>query len=79
MEGQRTYGLTIDECNFATVTTDSGKFVGKVREFPKLRSRPQKSSIDAIDEIVSMTRDKLRRLDALAAGDGPAPWTANGT
>ena len=79
MNGQRNYGLTLDECNFCTVTNDAGKFIGKVAEFPKLRTRPQDKSIDALDAIIDMTRDKLRNLDAAAAGDGPAPWTRNGT
>ena len=75
MDGHVNYGLTLDECNFVATPTDAGQFIGRVQQFPKLRTRPQKSSIDAIDAIIDMTREKLRILDAAAAGDGPAPRT----
>ena len=75
MDGDVNYGLTLDECNFIAKANEAGQFIGRVQQFPKLRTRPQKSSIDAIDAIIDMTRDKLRNLDAAAAGDGPAPRT----
>lgn len=56
------------DCTFYTTVTDKGLFVGRVREFPDLRTRPQKSSLDATDEIITLTRDKIAQLDAAIAG-----------
>lgn len=58
----------LEDCNFSAEVTDKGMFVGRVREFPDLRSRPQSKKIDALDEIITITRDKIARLAEAAAG-----------
>ncbi|CAN5144337.1 hypothetical protein BH11ACT6_BH11ACT6_34600 [soil metagenome] len=64
---------TIDDCEFSTEPTRKGKFVGRVKQFPYLRTSPQRSSIDALDEIMTATREKLADLADAQAGHGPAP------
>jgi hypothetical protein len=66
----------LEDCNFRAIATRDGKFVGRVKEFPDLRSRPQKSSLDAVDEIITLTRDKIAALHAAKAGLKAAPLTA---
>ena len=66
----------LGDCDFYTTVTDNDQFVGRVREFPDLRTRPQKSALDAIDDIVTITRDKLARLDAAVAGLKAVPHNA---
>lgn len=62
----------IDDCEYYTDRADDGKFVGRVKQFPKLRTRPKLLALDARDDIVSMTRDKLARLNDAAMGHDPA-------
>lgn len=54
----------LEECNFYTTLTDSDEFIGRVREFPDLRTRPHKTSLDATDDIITRTRTKLAHLSA---------------
>ena len=69
----------IDECDFRAEQTRAGKFVGRVDQFPDLRTPPQRTSIDAVDEIVTMVRERLRDIHSARAGFGPAPITTEGT
>jgi hypothetical protein len=52
----------IEDMQFATVRTRDDKFVGKVREFPDLKTRPQAKRLDAIDEIVRLTSERIREI-----------------
>ena len=54
----------LGDCDCYTEINDSGGYIGRVRQFPALRTRPQKTSLDAIDEIFSMARNKIARLTA---------------
>lgn len=54
----------VDECDYYTEPTKDGKFIGKVRQFPNLRTRPEKNALDARDAIITATRDKLADLNA---------------
>lgn len=63
----------LDDCEYYTDHTDSGQFVGRVKQFPKLRTRSKALALDARDDIVSMTRDKLARLNDAAMGHDAAP------
>lgn len=58
----------LDDCEFYTTRTNDGKFVGRVEQFPDLRTRPKALALDARDDIITMTRDKLARLDDAAMG-----------
>lgn len=58
----------IQECEFYTTTTDEGMFIGRCREFPQLRTRPQKTSLDATADIITITCKKLARIADLRAG-----------
>lgn len=57
----------LEECNFYITVTDDGQFIGRVREFPALRTRPRKTSLDASDDIITLTRDKIANLAAAIA------------
>lgn len=61
----------LDDCDFYTERVD-GKFVGRVEQFPRLRTRPLKLALDARDAIITMTRDKLAQLDDATMGHEPA-------
>lgn len=61
----------IEDCNFAAKPTGKGTFVGRVREFPDLRTRPYEKSIDALDDIISQTRDRLAAIASQRRGFGP--------
>lgn len=52
----------LKDCQFYTTVTDSGQFIGRVSQFGELRTRPQKSSLDATDAIITITRDKIANL-----------------
>lgn len=49
----------LEACDFYTELTDSGMFVGRVREFPRLRTRPQTNALDARTHIITLTRDAI--------------------
>jgi hypothetical protein len=49
--------------NFRTEANAKGQFVGRVNEFPDLRTRPRDSRLDALDDIMTQTREKLRQLE----------------
>ncbi len=55
--------VPLGDCVFAADPNDKGLFVGFCQQFPGLRSRPRKSRLDAIDEIIDLVRDKIRNLD----------------
>lgn len=60
----------LEACDFYTELTDSGMFVGRVREFPRLRTRPQTKALDARTDIITLTRDAIAYMaqeQALAA------------
>lgn len=52
----------IDECEYYTTTNDAGHFIGRVKQFPDLKTKACRSRIDATDEIVTRTAAHLRRL-----------------
>jgi len=49
----------LDRCDYYTETDGRGQFTGRVKEFPELRTRKHKKSIDALGEIVDLTRDRI--------------------
>lgn len=68
----------LDDCEYYTDTTDSGKFVGRVRQFPALRTRPQDRAMDATDDIVTLTRNKLIQLNNESERLGDGTWPVSG-
>jgi hypothetical protein len=52
----------LEDMNFHVVQTRDGRYVGKVIEFPKLRTRPHRNRLDAVDEIVSIVRDRIAEI-----------------
>lgn len=53
----------LEECGFWTQVTEKGDgFIGRVHEFPNLRTRPMANALDARTEIITLTRDKLAAL-----------------
>lgn len=65
----------LQDCQAYTEQTRSGKYVGRVRQFPALRSTPQTKALDAVTEILALAADKIMRLNAenerLADGTWP--------
>lgn len=57
----------LEDCQYYTTRTDNGQFVGRVREFPDLHTRPQQTALDAIDAIITATRTKIANLAHAAA------------
>ena len=55
---------TVDECTYRAVANTKGKFVGRVDEFEDLRTKPCGTRAQAIDEIITLTAEKLRHLHA---------------
>lgn len=41
-----------------------GKFIGRVREFDDLRTRPHGSRLDALNEIVGLTSQRVAEIDS---------------
>lgn len=56
----------LHECTFTAERLDSGHghFVGVCAEWPDLHTKPYRSRLDAIDDIVDQVRDKLRAFHA---------------
>lgn len=52
----------IEDMQFAAEPQRDGRFVGRVREFPKLRTQPYKSRLDALDEIIRLTSEEIREI-----------------
>lgn len=65
----------LDDCEYYTTRTDDGRFIGRVEQFPGLRTRPKVLALDARDDIVTLTRIKLARLDDAAMGHDAATGT----
>jgi len=57
----------IEDMNFATAQNRTGKWVGTVREFPTLKTRPFSSRLDAIDEIVKLTAQRISEIAEASA------------
>lgn len=53
---------TVDECDYSTTTDRKGRFIGRVKQFPNLRSKACRSRVDAIAEIVDQTAIHIRYL-----------------
>lgn len=67
----------LEDCDCYTEPTRDGlKFVGRVRQFSNLRTRPKALALDAIDEIVTLTRDHITRLTAENERLGDGSWPA---
>ena len=62
----------LDDCEYYTEQID-GKFVGRVKQFPGLRTRRRALALDARDDIITLTRDKLARLNDAAMGHAAVP------
>lgn len=52
----------LDECEYYTTRNDAGRFVGRVKQFPDLKTKPYASRADAAEAIVNATAANLRRL-----------------
>jgi hypothetical protein len=52
----------LEDMNFHVQKNRDGRYIGHVNEFPKLRSRPHTNSLDAIDEIITLTRERIREI-----------------
>lgn len=64
------------DCQFYTIRSGrDGMYTGRCDQYPDLRTRGHKTSIDALDEIITAVRDKIADLDAAIAGHGPARRT----
>lgn len=58
---------TVDEMTYTVTTTRDGRFVGKVAEFPQVKTRKCKSRLDALDQIVQLTAEHLQDICAAIA------------
>lgn len=51
----------LEDMEFYT-ETKGGKFVGRVREFVDLRTRPMVKRLDAVDGIITLTAERVREI-----------------
>jgi hypothetical protein len=59
----------LEDMNYCIQQTRDGRYIGRVTEFPKLRTRPHANRLDAVDEIVTIVRDRIREIhQSVAAG-----------
>lgn len=58
----------IEDMQYAAERTRDGKWVGRVREFPKLRTGPKANRLDAISEIVSLTSQRIKEVQESMGG-----------
>lgn len=56
----------LGDCDFTAEPNKNGLFVGRCKQYPDLRSRPHRKKLDALDDIISLTSDKIRDLDLAA-------------
>lgn len=56
--------IPFSDCTFTVEANDDGLFIGRCREFPELRSRPVKSRLAALDNIMQTVAKKIRQRDA---------------
>jgi hypothetical protein len=59
----------IDEMQFRTEKRGD-RYVGRVEEFRDLRGGPKRSVLEAIDEIVALTAERIRDIDESRGGHG---------
>jgi len=52
----------IDEMVFYTERTPAGKLIGRVQEFPDLRTKPAAKAIDVLSEIVTLASERMREI-----------------
>jgi hypothetical protein len=52
----------LEDMNFSTEKQRDGRYIGRVQEFPKLRTRPHTNRLDAVDEIITTVRDRIREI-----------------
>lgn len=57
---------SLHDCDFYTIRTDDGHHIGRCKEWPDLHTRPTRNRLDAIDDIISIVRDKLAHIHAKA-------------
>lgn len=55
--------LQLQDCAFYAEPNAKGYFVGRCRQYPDLRTKPRRNKLDALDEIVGLTSEKIRDLD----------------
>jgi hypothetical protein len=53
---------SLEDSRFYVETTRDGRYVGRVAEFPRLRTRPHSNRLDAVDEIITTVRDRIREI-----------------
>jgi hypothetical protein len=53
---------SIEDMRFSAEATRNGSFIGRVYEFPQLRTSPKRSRLDAIDEIITLTVERIREI-----------------
>lgn len=56
----------IENMNFLAVQNRDGKWIGMVREFGSLRTRPKADRLDALSEIVTLTSERIREIEDLS-------------
>jgi hypothetical protein len=62
--------------NFHIEQTRDGRYIGRVIEFPKLRTRPHTNRLDAVDEIITTVRDRIREIHQ-SMNNAPVPGVAD--
>jgi hypothetical protein len=53
---------TIDEMGFYVQARRDRRYIGRVREFPDLRTGPRRTAADAVSDIVTMTVERIQDI-----------------
>ena len=53
----------VDQLTFTTHPTEDGKWIGRVAEFPSLRTRALVSRMDAISQIIALAEKRLAHIN----------------
>ncbi len=68
----------LEDCDCYTEINRRGQYVGRVRQFPDLRTRPQAKGLDAITEVHALLADKLIQLNAESERLADGTWPVAG-
>lgn len=68
----------LEDCQTYTETNRRGKYIGRVRQFPDLRSSPQVKALDAITEVLHLAGEKITRLTAESERLDDGTWPVAG-
>ncbi|MEW5810294.1 MAG: hypothetical protein AB1925_12655 [Actinomycetota bacterium] len=65
--------ITLDRCDFYATTNKTGQFIGRCKQFPDIKTKPQTRKVDAIGDAVTAVSARIREIDGKRSGTEAAP------